>query len=574
MADSPSRARNRRHCTFPLLAFIEKFSLILLVLSSSPGGGMAATTHTLSNGAALEVDVTSPTNSSCSGAVTSLSGFARVGQGAPSVSYIFIVDFSLSIKYNGQGQDSTGDVRERILNDTEMVFDQASTLNVGIIIFDLKTMSSNGGLLSTNKTAVMDYFSHVYTQPKSHTDCALALQDAQSMILDSPSVASTTLIIFAGDGTCGKNPSVWRQISQNLVATSLKKKETAVTIYVYEFGGSNACDNGTLTAIASRPELCKTYDKPSDFDIAKNVIGTTLKGIEYSFGSGTTKAVETAPMGDLPGPALKTFDMEISLDVPAPGKNSSSSIPGSRRMRNMLESRGLFANGPFGPQALCVTVTGSDTLSGQDQTVTECIMVSLVIPTPPTANCRPRKKRAQSQSAAASTGFFVLTGQDTCDGSLSCQIRDEGSKRVFGPYPVGTTMRYTKSSSRPPSAQKSGVNGIDYALVGSGNAYLIVTDASGNQKQALRDLSVFPKPSNNKMYGWKKKKMTWYGGSTDIFVARSGKKSKRQPYYGNRGYYNKGKKDYNRGGYYSRGMAMTSHYATMSYRGGKKLLRG
>ena len=394
------------------------------------------------------------------------------------------------VGYSGSVQRYLKDVRERILNDTELVFDQPSTLNVGIVIFDEKAMSSNGGLLSTNKTAVMDYFSQVYTNPTKNTYCRTALQAAQSMILDSPIVGSTTLIIFAGDGLCGNIPSYWRQMSQDLVATSLKVKETAVTIYVYEFGGSNDCDNGTggsndcdngtLSAIASRPELCKTYDKASDFDISKDVIGTTLKGIEYSFGSGTSKAVETVPTGDQPGPALKTFDMEVALDLAASNANSSSPIPGQRRMPHMMENRGLFASVTLDPQDLCVTATAYDALSGQDQTVTKCIVVSVVSSTPPTANCRPRKKLAQSQNAAASTGFFVLTGQDTCDGSLSCQIRDEGSKRVFGPYPVGTTIRYTKSSSRPPSAQTSGVNGIDYALVGSGNAYLIVTDASGN----------------------------------------------------------------------------------------------
>ena len=207
---------------FPLLALIKKFSLILLVLSSSPGGGMAATTHTLSNGAALEVDMTSPTNSSalpldasCSQAVTSLSGFARVGQGVADVSYIFIVDYSGSIT------GLTEEVRAKILNDTEYMFGQPSTLNVGIVIFNSLAKSSNSGVLSSDKTAIMDYFSQEYTYPTSGTGCIIALNAARDMILNSPNVGSTTLVIFAGDGTCDNPPDPVQTAAQNLVATAL-----------------------------------------------------------------------------------------------------------------------------------------------------------------------------------------------------------------------------------------------------------------------------------------------------------------------------------------------------------------
>ena len=122
------------------------------------------------------------------------------------------------------------------------------------------------------------------------------------------------------------------------------------------------------------------------------MIGTTLKGIEYRLGSGPSKTFETVPTGDQPGPALKTFDMEVALGLAASNATSSSPIPGQRRLPNRLENRSLFANVTLDPQDLCVTATASDALSGQDQTVTQCLVVSAVDQTPPSANCRPRKK--------------------------------------------------------------------------------------------------------------------------------------------------------------------------------------
>jgi hypothetical protein len=68
-------------------------------------------------------------------------------------------------------------------------------------------------------------------------------------------------------------------------------------------------------------------------------------------------------------------------------------------------------------------------------------------------------------------------------------ITDDGTDTRFGPFPVGTTIKYTEDDDRPPEiAPMGGNNGngngqsnaVDWHIWGHGDAVLTAEDESGN----------------------------------------------------------------------------------------------
>lgn len=120
---------------------------------------------------------------------------------------------------------------------------------------------------------------------------------------------------------------------------------------------------------------------------------------------------------------------------------------------------------------------------------TQTITVEIPDVTVPTVTCtegaNPHGTKAPAAKNQNPDGFYLLTAEDNLDPDPSTWVVDSGSGTVFGPYPSGTTIKYTEAPGAPPSSKSIGsANGragaVTVHLIGTGDALVYATDASGN----------------------------------------------------------------------------------------------
>ncbi len=91
---------------------------------------------------------------------------------------------------------------------------------------------------------------------------------------------------------------------------------------------------------------------------------------------------------------------------------------------------------------------------------------------------------AKGGQAQNQDGFYQLQGSDVVWGTDTLQtfVVDTGSGTVFGPFPVGTNIKYTESADDPPSIGKMGSanDAVAHHIIGNGDAEVHVVDGSGN----------------------------------------------------------------------------------------------
>jgi hypothetical protein len=86
-------------------------------------------------------------------------------------------------------------------------------------------------------------------------------------------------------------------------------------------------------------------------------------------------------------------------------------------------------------------------------------------------------------------GFYELLAEDNLDDGcdpLRLFLTDDGSGTVFGPFEVGTKIKYTQAPGGKPSQKKMGGknSAIDWKIKGKGDAQLTAVDQSGNRSDA------------------------------------------------------------------------------------------
>jgi hypothetical protein len=76
---------------------------------------------------------------------------------------------------------------------------------------------------------------------------------------------------------------------------------------------------------------------------------------------------------------------------------------------------------------------------------------------------------------------------------LEIYVTDTGSGTVFGPYPVGTRIKYTEDATATPMAKPMGGNNgtggnataVDFHIIGNGDASVTAVDGSGNESDPV-----------------------------------------------------------------------------------------
>lgn len=94
-------------------------------------------------------------------------------------------------------------------------------------------------------------------------------------------------------------------------------------------------------------------------------------------------------------------------------------------------------------------------------------------------------------------GFYVIDATDNIwpGDSLDVFVTDSVSGDVFGPYAVGTVIKYTEDSTATPVAKTIGGpnSAVDWHIIGNGDAEVTATDGSGNTS-AVASCLVPPAP--------------------------------------------------------------------------------
>lgn len=154
-------------------------------------------------------------------------------------------------------------------------------------------------------------------------------------------------------------------------------------------------------------------------------------------------------------------------------------------------------------------ITATATIDGVSRSKT--VTAEWIDATPPEAACRetynPTGKnvpRAPGNGGQAQNpdGFYELFGVDEPFGAAGVQMYliDDGSGTIFGPFDVGTRVKYTQANGTTPRmkamAGNNGAGGkataVDYHIWGNGDGALLAVDVSGNESQAVSCL--VPRP--------------------------------------------------------------------------------
>jgi hypothetical protein len=121
--------------------------------------------------------------------------------------------------------------------------------------------------------------------------------------------------------------------------------------------------------------------------------------------------------------------------------------------------------------------------------------------TPPEAACDPTENphgnnepRAPGNGGQGQNqdGFYGLSATDDVwpGDALAIYVTDSGSGTVFGPFPVGTTIKYVEDDEAIPSITPMGGNNasgkgqgnaVDWQIIGNGDAEVTAVDGSGNE---------------------------------------------------------------------------------------------
>jgi hypothetical protein len=86
-------------------------------------------------------------------------------------------------------------------------------------------------------------------------------------------------------------------------------------------------------------------------------------------------------------------------------------------------------------------------------------------------------------------GFYLLSADDNVDTDPLIWVVDSGSGTVFGPYPSGTTIKYTQAPGATPSEKPIGstsgaADAVTVHIIGTGDMEAYAVDASDNVSTA------------------------------------------------------------------------------------------
>jgi len=360
---------------------------------------------------------------------------------------------------------------------------------------------------------------------------ALAALDATGARIDTIAIATSCTGGTAGDladvagngGTCRvvTNPNDLPNLIPNLVGSTLTKVEMTV----------DAGAPVVLTTVPPTPQpgaVAVTYTtqtaglNPGSHDICVKAFGTDVTG-----GSASVSVCVTIAIFDLiltPASGINDLGSDNQHTVTATLKGPAGSVSGYL-VTFAVGGQNAAATGTCVPVSCAtdasgvVTFTysvpvaptslGNDTISASvtlanptGATDTEQVTKTWGDITPPSASCQETVNPNGKKTPPAGTttppgtstngpsnpdGYYRLSATDAVSPAASLQmfVVDTGSGTVFGPYPVGTNIKYTEAPGSTPSAKSIGsstgqAGAVSVHIIGTGDAAIYAVDGSGN----------------------------------------------------------------------------------------------
>lgn len=245
-------------------------------------------------------------------------------------------------------------------------------------------------------------------------------------------------------------------------------------------GGTYTCtDTVVYDGTASDVIETKTIHVPG--------IDLTPAAADNELASGTEHSVRaTVTAGDAGPQAGVTVEFEV-VSGPNAGLTGSG-VTDVNGEATFTWSPGSIDSDHLGVDTVVATFTDGGTVDYGSDSATK----TWIDTTPPTAACLADVNPAGGVPTAPGKGgkgqnqdgFYVLDGSDTvwATEDLAVYVVDTGSGTVFGPYPVGTVIKYTEDDDATPEAKPMGgpSSEVDWHIIGTGDAEVRVVDGSGN----------------------------------------------------------------------------------------------
>ena len=155
----------------------------------------------------------------------------------------------------------------------------------------------------------------------------------------------------------------------------------------------------------------------------------------------------------------------------------------------------LQGSAGLGTDSIEACVTLNDPLG---ETGCDYVTKDWVDTTPPDAFCRPGPNPdGEIPISENEDGFYMVSAEDAVwlPEEMEVFIMDSGSGEIWGPFPSGTTFKYTEAPGAKPKIRDmsdSGEGYVDYAIKGQGDAVVYAVDGSGNQSSNV--LCLVPPP--------------------------------------------------------------------------------
>lgn len=218
-------------------------------------------------------------------------------------------------------------------------------------------------------------------------------------------------------------------------------------------------------------------------DVLVEVVDMTLTPLHAvnELGSDNQHTVVATLLGSPSVVAGQTITFEVSGQNPTGPTDVTADAAGVAEFTYTV---------PIEPDSIGLDTIAA-TVTIDDHTATLEVTKEWVDTTPPEAACpathNPSGKnipRAPGNGGQGQNqdGFYELAGTDDVFGTsgLDVFLLDTGSGTVFGPFPVGTTVKYTEAGGTTPKLRPMGGPAVDYHIWGNGDASLTVVDGSGN----------------------------------------------------------------------------------------------
>ncbi len=326
--------------------------------------------------------------------------------------------------------------------------------------------------------------------------------------LDAMSAATGGFCTFVG------NPANLPDIIEDITATAMTALaltvDGAVTAFDTNsnppaFDGPDDTDV-TATAAAQAPgahQACLTATGVGPKGDNSSEDSASVCETYYVYAFGLTPLTATNELStdqahtvtaDLSGEAGFLAGFKVDFEITA-GPNTGQTGSGDTDANGDLDFD--YTNPNIDPSGLG-TDTIEATITVGDETATIAVTKDWVDTTPPTATCvetvNPSGRKipqapGKGGQAQNQDGFYVLDGADDVwpSDSLDLFVTDSGSGTVFGPYAIGTTIKYTEDPDAAPEAKTMGGpnSATDWHIIGNGDGVLTVVDGSGNVSDGM-----------------------------------------------------------------------------------------